>query len=58
MLKRYTYRYRGPKKEFQPLASSFLHSRMWEAELESKPRHQEVDLLKLIQEKRGGKSNG
>lgn len=55
MVKRYERRFKGDKKEFQPLASSFLHGRMWEAEMESMPRGKEVDLLKLIEERR--KSN-
>lgn len=55
MLKHYAARYRGPKKEYQPLASTFLHERMWESEIETEPKTQ-VDLLKLIEERR--KNNG
>ncbi|SDC53387.1 hypothetical protein [Williamwhitmania taraxaci] len=47
MVARYSRRYQGEKKEYQPLATSFLHGRMWEAELESNPRKQEVDLSVL-----------
>lgn len=53
--KRYTARYQGAKKEFQPMASTFLHERMWESEIETTPRN-EIDLLKMIQER--GQSNG
>jgi len=45
MVGRYVHRHQGAKKEFQPLATSFLHGRMWEAELESTPRKSEVDLV-------------
>ena len=54
MVKKYEFRYRGAKKEFQPLASTFLNERMWEREMESGSRN-EIDLLKLIEERR--KSN-
>ena len=39
--KRYALKYRGEKKEFQPLASSFLHQRYFETEIESTPRKNE-----------------
>lgn len=51
MLKRYVARYQGAKKQFQPLASTFLYERMWESEMESGGRN-EIDLLKLIEERR------
>lgn len=51
MVKRYTHRYQGSKKEFQPLATSFLHARMWEAELENTPRKSEFNLLNLFPKK-------
>lgn len=52
MVKRYEARYRRAKKEFQPLASTFLHERMWESEMEANNRKNEIDLLKLIEERR------
>lgn len=52
MIRRYESRFKGDKKEFQPLASSFLNGRMWEAEMETLARRQEIDLLKLIEERR------
>lgn len=48
MVKMYSFRYQGAKKEFQPLATSFLHGRVWEAELENSPRKHEVNLLSLF----------
>jgi len=44
---RYSRRYQGDKKEYQPLATSFLNGRMWEAELEATPRKPEVDFASL-----------
>lgn len=46
-LDKYVRRYSGTKKEFQPLASTFLNQRMWEAELES-GRKDEFSLLHLF----------
>lgn len=43
MVKWYSRRYQGEKKEYQPLASSFLHGRMWESEIEGR-RKSDVDL--------------
>lgn len=51
IVKRYCFRYQGNKKEFQPLATTFLHERMWEAELESITRKNEVNLLNLFTNK-------
>jgi hypothetical protein len=48
ILRKYVARYRGEKKEFQPLATSFLNQRMWEAELETVKRENEVNLLHLF----------
>lgn len=48
MVKKYTHRYQGEKKEWQPIATSFLNGRMWEAELENVPRKKEFDLLSLF----------
>ena len=48
MVKRYTHRYQGEKKEFQPLATTFLHGRFWESELENVPRKKEFNLLSLF----------
>ena len=48
MVKRYTHRYQGEKKEYQPLATSFLHGRMWESELENTPRKGEFNLMSLF----------
>lgn len=48
MIKRYVHRYQGEKKEFQPLATSFLHERQWVSELENTPRKSEFNLLSLI----------
>jgi hypothetical protein len=48
VVKRYTFRYQGAKKEFQPLATTFLNQRLWECEAEN-VRENEVDLLKLIE---------
>ena len=45
LVARYARRYQGEKKDFQPLVTSFLHGRMWEAELETTPRKSEVDLV-------------
>jgi hypothetical protein len=42
MVKRYAARYKGNKKEFQPLASTFLHQRYWESEMETVPRRNEA----------------
>lgn len=42
ILPRYVARYRGEKKDYQPLASSFLHQRHWEAEAENAPRQNEA----------------
>ena len=39
--KRYALKYRGERKDFQPLASSFLHQRYFETEIESTPRKNE-----------------
>ena len=48
LAKRYASRYQGAKKEFQPLATSFLHQRIWEAELENTTRRSEFNLLNLF----------
>jgi hypothetical protein len=37
IMPRYLARYKGEKKQFQPLATSFLHQRNWEAEAETLP---------------------
>ncbi len=50
MVGRYAHRHQGQKKEFQPLASSFLHGRMWEAELEATPRKAEVNLIETCKQ--------
>jgi len=50
ILKKYVSRFPGDKKQFQPLASTFLHERMWESELEKAKNS--IDLLKLIEERR------
>ncbi|NJM13996.1 MAG: hypothetical protein HC896_00180 [Bacteroidales bacterium] len=42
MAKRYVARYRGEKKEYQPLAQTFLHQRYWESELEATPKNEAV----------------
>ncbi len=47
---RYAHRYQGAKKEFQPLATSFLHGRMWEAEMETTPRKSEVNLIETCKQ--------
>jgi len=51
MLSSYVYRYQGAKKEFQPLASSFLNQRMWEGELETVKRKPELDYSTLWNKK-------
>jgi hypothetical protein len=46
-------RYRGAQKEWQPLAQTYLHQRLFEAELENQKRGKnEINLLKLIEERR------
>lgn len=50
MAGRYARRHQGEKKEFQPLASSFLHGRLWEAELENTPRKSEVNLVETCKQ--------
>lgn len=50
-LDKYVRRYSGTKKEFQPLASTFLNQRMWEAELES-GRKDEFSLLHLFNQQK------
>lgn len=53
MLPGYLSRYRGSQKEYQPLAQTFLHQRLFEAELENQKRSKtEINLLKLIEERR------
>lgn len=39
---RYASRFKGEKKEFQPHASTFLHQRYWESEMENSPRRNEA----------------
>lgn len=51
MLPKYLHKFQGAKKDFQPLATTFLHERMWESELENS-RENKIDLLKLIEERR------
>lgn len=53
ILGRYVSRYAGAKKEYQPLASTFLHERMWEAEVEAENqrRKSEVSLLDMYQQR-------
>lgn len=47
MVKKYTHRYQGDKKEFQPLATSFLHERQWVSEIEN-TRKGEFNLMSLF----------
>ena len=42
MLKRYTARYRGEKKDFQPIPTTFLNQRYWVSEMESAPKRNEA----------------
>jgi hypothetical protein len=50
ILKRYTAKYKGEQKTFQPLSTSFLHQRNWESELEAveKTQLQHPDIDKII----------
>lgn len=52
MVRKYEFRYKGEKKEFQPLASTFLNERMWVSEMESLTKTNDINLLKLIEERR------
>lgn len=54
LVKRYERRFKGHNKEFQPLASTFLNSRMWEAEMEAvaSKRGKEVNLIQFLNERR------
>lgn len=52
VLPRFLYRYPPEKKDFQPLASTYLHQRLWESEVENLKKKDDVDLLKLIEERR------
>lgn len=51
MIDKYVRRYSGTRKEFQPLASTFLNQRMWEAELEI-GKKEEFNLLHLFNQKK------
>lgn len=51
MIDKYARRFGGDKKEFQPLASTFLNQRMWEAELEA-GRNSEFNLLHLFNQQK------
>lgn len=42
ILPRFVAKYPGEKKEYQPLATSFLHQRYWDSELEAAPRQNEA----------------
>jgi len=42
MVKRFESKYKGEKKDYQPLASSFLHQRYWESESENTPKKNEA----------------
>lgn len=48
VVKRFAYRYQGSKKEYQPLATTFLNQRLWETEAEN-VRTAEFDLTTLKQ---------
>lgn len=52
VLPRFLSRYPAEKKDFQPLASTYLHQRLWESEAENLKKKDDVDLLKLIEERR------
>lgn len=51
-LPRFLFRYPLHKKEWQPLATTYLNQRLWESEAEAGRNTKEVDLLKLIEERR------
>lgn len=51
MVKAYSSRYQGEKKEWQPLATSFLNQRLWEGEMETIRRRPEVDYSTIWQRK-------
>jgi hypothetical protein len=50
MVEKYARRFGGDKKEFQPLASTFLNQRVWESELEN-GRKNETSLMHLFTKK-------
>ena len=49
----FLFRYRGAQKEYQPLPQTYLHQRLFEAELENQKRSKnDINLLELIEKRR------